>query len=144
VWTISTVTVGTRAVLTAAHPLGRAARRARSPHWSAALHTHGYGGTLLPPRPFPPGSRERTFHPQVVEKTSPEPGSSPLAAASPRPQDPAYLPSSTARPASPSPSGRKVSTITAVSSKYSTPSEASVAPGCGPCACPPGCTEIEP
>ena len=40
------------------------------------------------------------------------------------------------RPAS---SGRNVSTMTASSSKYSAPSDRSTAPGCGPCACPPGC-----
>ena len=34
--------------------------------------------------------------------------------------------------------------MTAVSSKCSTPRDASVAPGCGPWACPPGCTEIDP
>ena len=34
--------------------------------------------------------------------------------------------------------------MTADSSKYSTPSEASIDDGCGPCAWPPGCREIEP
>ena len=44
----------------------------------------------------------------------------------------AYAGSSTARPASPRSSGANVSTMTADSSKYSTPSEASIADGCGP------------
>src|SRR4029078_11070964 len=64
--------------------------------------------------------------------------------ASRRAQVQAQAGSSTARPPSPSSSGRKVSTMTASSSKYSTPIEASEAPGCGPCAWPPGCTETEP
>ncbi len=34
--------------------------------------------------------------------------------------------------------------MTASSSKYSTPIEASIALGCGPCAWPPGWIEIEP
>ncbi len=54
-------------------------------------------------------------------------------------QDQAYRPSSTARPPSPSSSGRKVSTMTASSSKYSAPREPSTAPGCGPWVWPPGC-----
>ena len=34
--------------------------------------------------------------------------------------------------------------MTADSSKYSAPSDASIADGCGPWAWPPGCSEIEP
>ena len=56
----------------------------------------------------------------------------------------AYTPSSQASAPSPSCSGRKVSTMTASSSKNSTPIDRSYAPGCGPCGCPPGCTETEP
>ncbi len=48
------------------------------------------------------------------------------------------------RPASPSSSGRKVSTMTASSSKDSAPRLRSTAPGCGPWVCPPGCRRIEP
>ena len=60
-------------------------------------------------------------------------------AVGPRPaQVQAYAGSSTSSPASPSSSGRKVSTMTASSSKYSTPIEASIALGCGPWAWPPG------
>ena len=64
---------------------------------------------------------------QLLENTA---GSS-----GPRPaQVQAYAGSSTASPPSPRSSGAKVSTMTADSSKYSTPSDASIADGCGPCA----------
>ena len=59
-------------------------------------------------------------------------------------EDPDYAWSSTARPPSPSSNGAKVSTMTAVSSKYSAPSDASMALGCGSWAWPPGCRLIEP
>src|SRR4051794_10622802 len=74
---------------------------------------------------------------QLFENTA---GSSP-----PRPaQVQAYAGSSAASPPSPRSSGANVSTMTADSSKYSAPSDASTAAGWGPWAYPPGCSEIEP
>src|SRR5690606_1411646 len=66
-----------------------------------------------------------------------------------RDQVQAYSGSSQASAPCPRSSGRKVSTITAISLVVVTPPAtasitASTAPGCGPCVKPAGCSEIEP